>query len=210
MKKKNISILLNGLIILFTIIGIIFMILGINFMGKSKLLIANNISVLKFFTVDSNILIGLTSLIYLLSKKKSTTFLSILKLVATTSITLTFLVTALYLVPMNFHLFFDFYKNSNLFFHLITPILSIITYLFFDEVKKIKKSYLTWNLLPVFLYSNFYLTNVLTHMKKNKISYEYDFYGFMIGGIKSIIIVIPLILFLTFFIGLLLNKYKKI
>ena len=185
------------------------MVFGIQFMGKSKLLTTTNISVLKFFTIDSNILMGLTSLIYLLSKKKTNTFLSILKISATTSVTLTFLVTSFYLVPMNFNLFFDFYKNSNLFFHLITPILSIITYLFFDEVVKIKKSYLTWNLLPVFLYSNFYITNVLTHMKNNKVSYEYDFYGFLIGGVKSIIIVIPLIFFLTYWIGATLNKYKK-
>ena len=166
MEKKKISIILNSFIVLFTIFGIILMIFGIQFMGKSKLLTTTNISVLKFFTVDSNILMGLTSLLYLISKKKSTIFLSILKLSATTSITLTFLVTAFYLVPMNFHLFFDFYKNSNLFFHLITPVLSIVTYLFFDEVVKIKKSYLTWNLLPVFLYSNIYYQCINTHEKQ--------------------------------------------
>ena len=47
-------------------------------------------------------------------------------------------------------------------------------------------------------------------MKNNKVSYEYDFYGFLIGEIKSIVIVIPLILFLTYSIGSILNKYKKI
>ena len=183
------------------------MITGITFMGKSNLLTTTNINVLKYFTVDSNILIGLTSLIYLLSNKNSK-LLGILKLSSTTSITITFLVTALYLAPFNNYPIIEFYKNSNLFFHLIIPILSIITYLFFDELNNIKKKDLLWNILPILLYSTYYTTNVLLHIENNKVSFEYDFYGFLKGGLNTIIIVIPIFFIFTYLIGLLLYKLR--
>ena len=210
MNKKKVSKILNILIILLVVIGLVIMITGYEFMGKSKILTSTNISVLKYFTVESNIFACLTSIIYLLKKRKKNKYISILKLSSTTCLTITFLVTALYLAPFNNYPFIEFYKNSNLFFHLVVPILSIISYLFFDEVKVLKNKDIILCLIPYLLYSCFYTINVLTHMSNNKVLIEYDFYGFLKGGIKSIIIVIPIMFITTYLITYFLNRLKDL
>ena len=80
---------------------------GIKFMPAQDLLTATKIEMFKFYTVDSNILIGIISLwliIYecLLLRKKINKIperVYILKLLGTAGIMLTFLVTLVFLTP---------------------------------------------------------------------------------------------------------------
>ena len=64
MKRIKVSLIINSIIVILTIIGCIFMFTGFTFMPAEKLLEVSNIEMFKFYTVDSNILMGIVALIY--------------------------------------------------------------------------------------------------------------------------------------------------
>ena len=100
-KKQKISMILNCLIVLFTIFATVSMIIGFQFMGEIKVLSSASFKAFKYFTVDSNVFAGLVSLVYLIflcllakGKIKSLPkWLNYLKLAATSGVTLTMMVT---------------------------------------------------------------------------------------------------------------------
>jgi len=204
MKKYKISFILNLLIFILTISGVFMMLANIKFMPGKDLLSSSSVVIFKYFTVDSNILIGLISLLmcyyeYKLIKNKINflpNYIYILKLIGTISVTITFLVTLFYLAPNIENGYYVLYKNSNLFFHLITPLLSIISFLFFERTNKIKIKHISLCLIPLILYGIFYITNILIHLENGKVLSQYDFYGFVKGGTNTI-----LITFLVMLIG---------
>ena len=59
--KIKISMLFNLIIICLTIIGTYCMLSGLEFMGHEESLSATKIEMFKFYTVDSNILMGIVS-----------------------------------------------------------------------------------------------------------------------------------------------------
>ena len=179
MKKIKISLIINIIIVLLVIMTSIFMFTGFTFMKNNTLLEASKIEMFKFYTVDSNILIGIASLllaineIKLLNKKikEIPIFIYILKLIATSGITLTFITTAFFLTPQ--YGIYAMYNNNNLFFHLIIPILSIITYVIYEKYDN-KYKYAPLGMLPMFIYSIYYTTNVILHLNNGGLSFKYD------------------------------------
>ena len=139
-----------------------------------------------------------------LSKK-----LYLFKLAATSAIALTFLVTFAYLVPVVGYGFKAMIMNSNLFFHLITPLLAIFTFILFENTDKIGKKEVIVGIVPTACYAIYYLINIVTHMTNGKVSPEYDWYFFMQGGIWTAFIVVPLMLLITYLISLFLWKINK-
>ena len=127
MKKRSISLILNILIIVFELIGFI---LTLNNNGRIGI---------EYYTEDSNIIALITSILfvtYLLFNKKIPYYLRFLKYVSTISLTVTFLVVIFILAPMyNFNYGFLLFSNELLFHHLLCPILCIISFLFFDNLK---------------------------------------------------------------------------
>ncbi len=221
-KEKNslkISLWLNILIVIFTIIASIIMFTGFEFMhGNATVLESSKIGMFKFYTVDSNILMGLTSLIFLIEEikvlkgkiKEIKTIYHVLKLSGTIGVTLTFLVVFGYLGIIAEGGIFSLLMNSNLFFHLIIPMLSIISFIFFEKTNKIKLKYTFYSLIPTFFYMIFYTTNILIHMENYKVSPVYDWYWFVQGGVKTAFIVEPLMLLITYTISLVLYKLNKV
>ena len=222
MKKEKIfldvSILLNVIIVLMTILASIIMFTGINIMNNKEIILeSTSLGMFKFFTVQSNLLMGIVSLIYiikqinLLNKKivKLPSWCSILKLTSTTAVTLTFVVVFLYLAPLTGKGVKPLLMNSNLFFHLLIPILSIITFIFFERNKDIKFKDNLISIIPVALYELFYLINALIHMENHRISPKYDWYYFVQTDIKNIYIVIPTMLIITYIISVILWYINK-
>ena len=71
MKKIKIALFLNTLIVILTIISSIIMFTGFKFMHDYKLVLeTTKIGMFKFFTVDSNLLMGLVSLIFIFKEIK--------------------------------------------------------------------------------------------------------------------------------------------
>ena len=214
MKRERISLILNIIIVLLVLIGTIFMFCGIKFMPESNLMLEDTkIQMFKYYTVDSNILLGIISFVlvlyeYKLLKEdilKIPKKVYILKFVGTASITLTFLTTLFFLTPQ--YGFYAMYNNNNLFFHLIVPLLAIISYVFFEKHDNSYK-YAVFGIVPMFFYSIYYILNVIIHLKDG-LMYKYDFYGFVKGGIGSIVFVAVLILLVTFIFDIILYGINR-
>ncbi len=216
-KKLKISYILNIGIVILTIIGTIFRLTGFQFMNANKIDLVDYISPYCFFTVDSNILMGIMAFVfavyeYRLFKDKIEYIpksIYILKFVFTVGVVLTFLTTAFYLAPFSEYGFYPFFANSNLFFHLIIPVLSLVTFCFFENTDKIKYKEICYGLVPMLIYAAFYTINGLTHMKNNKVPKLYDWYGFFKVGNNSIIFVFIIMLTFTYLICLMLWYINK-
>ena len=73
LEKKNIkiSLIINIIVVLLTIIASIIMFTGFKFMyGYEPLLETTKIGMLKFFTVQSNLLMGIVSLLFAIKEVK--------------------------------------------------------------------------------------------------------------------------------------------
>lgn len=158
---------------------------------------------LKFFTIDSNILMAGMALavIILIALKKANKIKTIDKsvylvnLVTTTGVTLTMLITIFVLVPMSIVIHEQEYTplvlltGSNLFFHIICPAIAIVAYLcFFKTKENIKLVETLYPLIPVVIYSIFYMSMALTHIDSStgKPFLKYDWYRFCQFGIVPI------------------------
>ena len=140
--KKKISLTLNIIITLLTIFASIMMFTGIKLThGAEPILETTKIGMFKFFTVDSNIFMGIIALLFVIlqiKNKQITKNMYRLKLMATTSVGLTFLVVFTYLGPISKDGIISLLQNSNLFFHLIIPLLSIINFAIFENTNILK------------------------------------------------------------------------
>ena len=210
MKKLKIACILNFIIALLVLFGVLFMFLNITFMGDNNILSISGRELFKFFTVDSNMFMGVIAFIFgiyelkiIKNKEKEIPHLFYsLKLMATVSVTLTFLVTALFLVPTLKYPWYELYKNSNLFFHLLVPVLSIINFTVYERSDTLDIKDVLLSAVPVIFYSSFYTANVLSHVGEENVLTEYDFYGFLRGGLKTLPLVMLLIFTGTYAISL--------
>lgn len=200
-KREKLSIIFNCLIFIFTLFATISMIIGFKFMGQLEVLSERNFKSFKYFTVDSNVFAGLISLAYLIYKltpagKKQATLpraFYILKLAASTGVTLTMMVTVFFLAPSSHGNFLHYFMNSNFFMHLITPLLCIISFIFFEASEPVKLASTIPGILPMLLYSFYYTPNILLHLDNGKVDRAYDWYNFLAGGVNTIWFVIPLL-----------------
>ena len=212
-KKIRISLIINFIIFLLTTIATIMMFTGFKFMhGPEPILESTKLGMLKYFTVESNIFMGLVALFFVLEEikilkgKKSeiSDKLYILKLMSTTAVGLTFLVVFAYLGPIAENGILSLLMNSSLFFHLIIPVMSMVNFSMFEKTNKLSFKYTFFGLIPSFVYSIFYLTNVLIHMENGMVSTKYDWYWFVQNGVWTAIIVVPSIFAVTYVISLIL------
>jgi len=215
-KKQKAAFIINILIFILALFSVVSTVIGFNFMEDVGVLSDKNFSAFKYFTVDSNILAGITSLIYVIFQlrlargklQKLPLSLMLFKLAATTGVTLTMMVTVFFLAPQSHSTYFAYFMNSNLFMHLVIPLLAIISFIFFEPAQ-IKFSQSLTGIIPMLLYAFYYLPNVLLHLENGKALHKYDWYGFLAGGVWTIWLVIPIILLVTwlFALGLwVLNK----
>ena len=213
MKLKS-SIIMNILIVIFVTMCTIFMFTGFTFMPAVKTLEVSGLEMFKFYTVDSNILMAIASLIFVIyeirldkgSIKEIPTVIYNIKFLGVAAITLTFVVTLFFLAPL--YGFYAMYNNNNLFFHLIVPVLSIISFIFVEKYD-VKYKYAFIGVIPMALYSIFYTTNILTHLVDGKPTYQYDFYGFLFGNVWNTFITLPVIFIVTYLISVLLIFLNK-
>ena len=184
-------------------------------MSDSLSLQDTNLSMFRFFTVDSNVFMGLVSLIFAVYEicllrgkiKEIPKFMSAIKLMATAGVTLTFVVVFGYLGLMTGY--FAMVQNSNLFFHLLTPILSIYTFVFLEENDlRLRTSLL--GAVPTFLYEIYYVSNIIVHMENYSVSPLYDWYYFAQGGTLQMIIVAPGMIIISAILSAILLKGNRV
>ncbi len=131
---------------------------------------------LRYYTVQSNLFAGIVALIALFYQGKA---LKVLKLMSAAATGLTFIVVAFFLGPVYGH--WRMYKNANLFFHLIVPLICMVDYILItDAPKKLK-----WKILstvPTVIYGIAYIVNILINGKGGRYPHNNDFYLFLRWG----------------------------
>ena len=207
MIKENTRKILNILIVALTIIGTIVM-----FQNRASAtgLTASGFRNLKFFTVLSNELAGLTALaqlIFDIRKTKTVKPLFYLKLMSAAATGITFLVVIGFLGPLYGHS--NMYQGSNLYFHLLVPLLCMAEFMLYDHDGLLTfKSTLT-AMLPPIVYGLAYIINILINgivvwPESN------DWYGFLNWGpVVGAVIFIAVILF-TWGLSLLLSLCNRL
>ena len=186
-------------------------------MSDTEFLSDTGVTLFKYYTVDSNLFVGVASLlliiyeILLINKKIKPIpkYVYILKFIGTVAVTLTFMVTLFYLAPTYGSNFFFLYQNANFFYHFLVPIISMISFIYYEKTI-IDEKYIKYGLSTMILYGIYYLINVLVHMENGKVSFEYDWYGFAGGGVITIIITIVLMLTITYLISKVLFKKNQL
>lgn len=217
-NKTKISLILNYIIFILVVFATIIMFTGYKLTYlKEPVLEASGLNVFKFFTVDSNILMGISAILFAHYERKLLTGkiknipvgFYILKLMATVSVSLTFVIVFAYLGRIAPGGLMSLLQNSNIFFHLVIPVLAILTFTIFEKTNKIKFSYVMSGLIPTLIYGIYYVINIIVHLDDGKISTKYDWYNFAQKGISNAYKIAPIILLITFVIGFLLWTINK-
>ena len=215
MGKRKATVIFNIVIFILMVFGVVCMFSGFKFThGEGVPLEATKLEMLKFFTVDSNIFMGIVALIFAIKERHPLSRrMYVWKFAATVSVSLTFLIVFCYFWLVLGIPILSLLQNSNLFFHMVIPVLSIITFVCFERTDKIRFRYTWCGLIPTFIYAIFYAIVAFTHMEGGTVPARYDWYGFTKAGLGPAIAVIPGMLIITYIICLILwaanRKWKK-
>lgn len=221
-SKIKVGMILNITIFILELLAILWMFSGFTFSGGTVTLSAAKFAMFRYFTIDSNVIMGIIALIVACEQRKVlkgnkeelSTNTYILALVGTVGVTITMLITVFYLAPTmaaQYGLFANF-KNSNFLLHLLNPIVSLVAFLGFEKTKKIKFCHTFTGIAPLLLYACYYVINVLVHIENGVILKGYDWYGFFLLGPSSVFIVLPIVILITYLISLgvwKLNRLKR-
>ena len=202
-RKRYISLFYNFITIVLVVVAIISI-----YMGSVGALSDNKLEAFKYFTVQSNIFVGITSIlsiIFIIKDKEIPGWLFYLKLASATSVTITFSVVIFYLAPvMGFLLL---YMGANFLMHLVVPLLAIFEIIFFTPRKELKYRLSLFSMLPVFIYGVFYLTNIVVNNGYGNTAYDWYLLG--VSGIGTGIIAFFALLTFSFLVSLLFSFLNK-
>ncbi len=140
--KTIIPLILNTAVIIFGSIGFC---MNMNY----------GIATLRYYTVLSNIFALAVSVLYvsfsLRTKGNIPVFITFLRYAAAVCLTLTFLVVTFIFIPMaGTSVLFE---GVNLFQHLLCPVISFVSFMFFENRSKLSKRHIFLSLIPTFTYA---------------------------------------------------------
>ena len=173
----------------------------------------------KFFTIDSNVLMGVIALFTALQlrqvirgqREDLSTACYVWYLAGTVGVTLTMLVTVFFLEPTMAPQFglFALFAGSNFLLHLFNPLLAIVAFTVYEKTRKIPFRHTLTGIVPMVLYAVFYVANCVRHAVNGMVDIAYDWYGFLAGGVKTVWIVIPVIFLFTWLISVALWRLNR-
>ena len=177
--------------------------------GDGTGLISSGLENLKYYTVLSNLFCGIVALAELVMHIRKSKFdFTMLKFMAATVTGLTAVIIAAFLQPAYPDL--NMYQGSNLWFHLIVPIIAAAECIFTSDVASMLtfgRTMLT--MIPSAVYGLFYAVNILikgigTWPDTN------DWYGFLNWGWPVGIIIFLVIIIVTWLVSLALWMLNKL
>lgn len=204
-KRENIySLLVSALIVALTAVGIYVMLTSTN----EGILVAYGAQNLKFFTVDSNLLLGLVHLAFLILATsgilEKSAFLCLwmerLIYIATVAVSLTFTVVMCFFGPSIGYE--PLFQDANLYFHLIIPVLGIAVLCIFHRGRLIPLRETATALIPSVLYGLYYTAILLARGVHFP---DTDWYGFASGGVVGSFITAAGVFLTTWILALLLR-----
>lgn len=175
-------------------------------------------SMLKYYTVDSNILMGVAALLMGRSqravlkgeKKEIAPALCVLKLAGVVGVTLTMLVVVFFLAPTMPGGWRAMFSNSNLFLHLLIPLMSLFCFLRLERGSLTKRREALWGVSSVALYALGYALNCAVHTVDDVVPRQYDWYGFALGGLRrGCLVSLPLLLLVAYGVSLSLWRLNR-
>ena len=213
-KKDKLSLIFNCIIFAVTVFACVITFCDILFIEVPVL--EHGIKIMKFFTMQSNVLAGIVALLYVIfyvlrSKKgkKFPTILYVLKYIATIDLIITFLVVTLFLGFIVEEGYFTLFVNGNFFFHFFTPVINAVSFICFEEFYLKEFKYTFTGIIHMVLYSIFYMSVVLTHMVDGVVDLKYDWYAFAQKGLPLAFAIALGLLVITYFVGFALWKIKN-
>ena len=201
-KNMIFAIILNIVIIALEIVGLV---LSVKRHGAK---------VFQFYTENSNYLTLIVSLFFVFegfSALKNNRLLSkwtiLLRYVANCCLAITLVVVLFILIPLRPHtLTFMLFKDSNLYQHLLCPIISIFSFLTFENQIKLKKRAILISLLPTFVYG---ICLIILNLLKVVVGPYPFFYVYLLPLhilLLSIVGVLLISIFLSYLLYRLYNK----
>ena len=213
-KKQKIALTLNIVIFAMALVGSV-LCFGEIYVVETKP-IEHGIKLLKFFTLQSNILAGISALVFVAflarqakAKKTMPPIVYILKYIATIDLIITFLVVALFLGFIASEGYFSLYVNANFFFHFAIPVLNAISFVWFENCMALKIKHTFIGLSHLLLYEIFYMAVVLTHFKDGAVDIYYDWYAFAQKGILVAFVCAVIVMLLGYCVAFGLYKIKN-
>ena len=203
MKKDHVRIAYNAILsaMVFTVWILSF------FLWKKEILAESGWTNLKYFTVESNLLVGVVCLIWLVARLsgKQGKWLTLLKYVSTVAVFVTFTVVVVFLGPM--YEYGLMYYGSNLFFHLLIPLLAVAEYLLFEKEISFRQTFFA--MIPPALYGVAYLANCLVNGVGSWDTVRNDWYSFLEWGYAVGILIFAVVCLLAWGGGLALRALNK-
>ncbi len=236
MNRNRLEKIINLIIVIFTVVGLVFM---FKFNDESNELVSHGVENFKYFTVLSNVFCGLVAFSQLsfdlltIVRKKRTSGNSqadtyeakndsqdafaalygrfrITKLISTTAVALTFATIAFFLWPV--YRLPGMYSGSNLYFHLIIPLLAIFDFILLEGEGKIPFKCTFYATVPSILYGIFYITNILIN-GIGEWPDTNDWYGYLnwgaIGGAVIFVMTVLMTWLMACILRLISNKVCK-
>ena len=173
---------------------------------------------LKYYTVDSNILMGIVAALSahaqkaVLDGKQQTVppALCGMKLAGVVGVTLTMLVTVFFLAPTSQYGWLSLFTNSNLFLHLLLPLASLFGFLVYERGSVSRRRDSLLGIASVVIYGVCYAVNCALHTVDNVVPRQYDWYGFAAGGLRSgCLVALPLLLLISYAVSFLLWRMNR-
>ena len=203
-KRQIISIIMNCLVIAFTVTGTVVM-LSPRVSPEGAVLASRGWRNLRYFTVLSNEFCGIVSLLWIVRAVRGKTFPALLKLMAVSGVGLTFAIVAFFLAPMNPQL--NLYQGGNLWFHLIVPVTAMIEFLILDT-KRLPVKQTLIAAIPSLIYGLGYLINILIN-GRGEWPNTNDWYGFLTWGYPIGFLIFGFIFLMHWGIACLMQLFNK-
>ena len=145
---------------------------------------SNGYDLLKYFTVQSNLLAGAASAVmavyeYKLIKGKISVlpkFVYFLKYVSVIGVGVTMFTVVFYLSPIASGGYFSLFTNSNIFFHFLVPLFALVSYVLFEHNDYLRFKHTFLGLIHFLLYGVAYMIVAYTHLSGGVIPNEYNWY----------------------------------
>jgi hypothetical protein len=206
-RNRRIAFILNLLVIAFAVTGTILMLF---FRGNDEELLADGIENYKYFTVLSNELCGIISVVSLVCSLRGRRQPMLAKLMAAAAVGLTFLVIIGFLGPL--YGLLKMYRSANFFFHLILPLTAMAEFVLCPgdaaEPVTIPFWWTFLTMIPVAVYGAFYLGNCLIN-GIGEWPHTNDFYGFLNWGLPVGLVIFAGIMLAIWGIACVLRAVRK-
>ena len=203
-KRYGLILLSSGLIAALTATGTV-----VSLTSRSEgILTAYGLQNLKYFTVDSNLFLGLVCLTELILAAlrragriaEIPAWIDTLQYVATVAVALTFTVVMVFFGPAVGYA--PLLQEGSLYFHLIVPVLALLSFCALRRGRYIPLRKTALALIPSVLYGAYYTVVLLIYGAHFPFT---DWYGFALGGIPGSVMSASGIFLLTWLLALLLR-----